>query len=258
MVHRMKQRIKTAVLLIAAVLPMFFFRNYALMIITIACALASKEITALITDQYKWLLFILFFSFLIVFSFEIIPQQISLIGGLLILLALASVMLEGVNFKDLSVAMFITVLLAIAIHALLKIYDKGIPLLFFVFLTTFGADTGAYFIGSQFGKTKLIERISPNKTVEGFVGGVLSSLALGTLYSYFMLPMYQLTTMVMISLCMPFITQLGDLVFSQIKRTYGIKDFGDTFPGHGGALDRIDSLIFGLLLMALFINGGLI
>jgi phosphatidate cytidylyltransferase len=103
---------------------------------------------------------------------------------------------------------------------------------------------GAYFVGVSIGKTKLCPQISPKKTVEGALGGIVSSIivtAIITLcYGYFdkILP----TLLITIPLCV--VGMAGDLFASIIKRKVGIKDYGDLIPGHGGILDRVDSILF--------------
>ena len=136
-------------------------------------------------------------------------------------------------------------------------------LIVFVIFATFMTDTGAYFVGVFFGKTRMNERISPKKTWEGFVGGVVISAALssvaGLLLAYFdypLLPFLDLKhwyLIVLFSLFLPFFATLGDFVFSSIKRAWGIKDYGRLIPGHGGVLDRLDSIIFASIISAIFV-----
>ena len=136
-------------------------------------------------------------------------------------------------------------------------------LLCFVGLATFMTDIGAYFTGVLFGKHKMNERISPKKTWEGFVGGVVMSFVFGFSFAFFMalgghpilsiLDINHWYYILILCLAIPFISTLGDFVFSSFKRYYGIKDFGKIMPGHGGALDRIDSLVFSMIFSALFI-----
>jgi phosphatidate cytidylyltransferase len=107
------------------------------------------------------------------------------------------------------------------------------------------ADTFAYFFGHAFGRHKLAPRISPGKTVEGglaaLVGGVLAALAVRQLG----LPSLPLLDTVLLGLGVTILGTLGDLFESLLKRWAGVKDSGTLFPGHGGALDRLDSLLFG-------------
>jgi phosphatidate cytidylyltransferase len=115
-----------------------------------------------------------------------------------------------------------------------------------VLLTLFLAwlgDTGGYFVGRLFGKTKLYEAVSPKKTREGLVGAVLGSLA-GALGMHFtLLPSLRLDAALVLGLLGGLLGQAGDLVESLLKRSLGTKDSGGIIPGHGGILDRIDALL---------------
>lgn len=126
----------------------------------------------------------------------------------------------------------------------------GIFLLVMMLLAAWSSDTGAYFAGVNFGKHKLCPVISPKKTVEGFIGGILSCIAILELvafvYGWLIAPDAELSYIaiaVAAAVC-SVISVLGDLTFSLLKRHVGIKDYGNIMPGHGGALDRFDSVIF--------------
>ena len=111
-------------------------------------------------------------------------------------------------------------------------------LIFIIIVNTSLADICAYLTGSRFGKTPLLKNISPNKTFEGFVGGIAASLAFGLLMYY----IYQLSTsMVLIIIFSSFYAFVGDYFMSYLKRKSNLKDTGSILPGHGGILDRIDS-----------------
>ena len=104
------------------------------------------------------------------------------------------------------------------------------------------SDTFAYLSGRTFGKHKLFERISPKKTIEGFVGGLIGATAVAILFDiYSVRPMWQWIVMAEVLVVMG---TIGDLVESSFKRTAGVKDSGTILPGHGGLLDRLDSLVF--------------
>lgn len=110
-------------------------------------------------------------------------------------------------------------------------------------IVTFSMDTGAWFFGKNFGKRKLWPEVSPKKTVEGFVGGMLTSALLGSVCWSWLFNDYQWYYSVIFAACGA-TSQVGDLVQSKIKREFGIKDSANLIPGHGGIYDRIDSLIF--------------
>lgn len=112
-----------------------------------------------------------------------------------------------------------------------------------LFILIWSNDTFAYLIGKCLGKTKLFERISPNKTVEGFLGGLLSTLLAAKLLSLYPGSLGYLDWAVLGILAAVFGT-LGDLVASMFKRQFSVKDSGRIFPGHGGFLDRLDSFLF--------------
>lgn len=115
-------------------------------------------------------------------------------------------------------------------------------------------DTGAYLVGSIFGKHKLMERVSPNKTIEGFLGGILFAL-LGGVGFYLLFPeLTSLLNWLLLALLISIFGTWGDLLESLLKRTYGVKDSGYILPGHGGILDRIDSLLLATFPAYLYIT----
>ena len=146
-------------------------------------------------------------------------------------------------------------------------YLQSSFLFIYVILGVIFNDMGAYFIGMLFGKHKMNERISPKKTWEGFIGGVVISIVVSTVFALVcalvgkpILPIFdtnRLYFVIIISILIPLISDVGDFVFSSVKRTFGVKDFSNLLPGHGGVLDRIDSLIFASALVScliIFIN----
>ena len=114
---------------------------------------------------------------------------------------------------------------------------------FYTFLTVWATDTGAYFIGSLFGRHRLAPQMSPNKSSEGAIGGVAASLAVGACFWYFLTP-GPIWAILTVSFIASVFAQLGDLFESSLKRTAGVKDSGSLIPGHGGFLDRFDSFLF--------------
>ncbi len=121
-------------------------------------------------------------------------------------------------------------------------YD-GAQLIMFLFLMVWSADVGAYFVGKAIGKHKLMPNVSPGKTVEGFFGGVLFACLMISLSGYFIgWSWSQQLTVLLVTVLITTISVLGDLNESMFKRQAGIKDSGSILPGHGGILDRIDSL----------------
>jgi phosphatidate cytidylyltransferase len=124
--------------------------------------------------------------------------------------------------------------------------------LFFTLIVVMIGDTAAYIVGKSIGKTKLSPDISPNKTVEGAVASTIASVIAAVITGYYMLPTYPWFELVGVALVMSVLGQIGDLFESWIKRSFGVKDSGALLPGHGGLLDRLDSLIFPLVFIAYY------
>lgn len=130
--------------------------------------------------------------------------------------------------------------------------EAGTPLMLLIFVAAWSTDTFAYFSGKLFGKHKLIPHVSPNKTVEGSVGGVIGSMICCTAYLFILnatgMVQYTMSRIIVIGIAAGLsggvFSQLGDLAASAIKRDVDIKDFGWIFPGHGGFMDRFDSVLF--------------
>ena len=148
-----------------------------------------------------------------------------------------------------------------------NLYDnlESSLLLIYVLIATFMTDIGAYFIGVFFGKHKMNTRISPKKTWEGFVGGVVISSAASFGFAMIVcatkhplvmgiLDLEHWYLILILSLVLPPVATLGDFVFSSAKRHFDIKDFGNIIPGHGGILDRVDSVIFTMISSAIFLE----
>jgi phosphatidate cytidylyltransferase len=118
-------------------------------------------------------------------------------------------------------------------------------------LVTWAADIGAFAVGSVVKGPKLWPRFSPNKTWSGFVGGLLAAMATGTLMTALSAFQLNLLAAALIGLVVGLATMAGDLWESALKRRFGVKDSGDLIPGHGGLLDRVDGLMFAVVVMAL-------
>ncbi len=161
---------------------------------------------------------------------------------------------QHLELKDLfaNVFAFIYIVPAFLIMAIIREKNYGAFLLCLVFLSSATTDTFAYFVGKAIGKHKLAPHLSPNKTIEGSIGGslvstfvfVVVSLAINKYSNYFEVESLSIVFLVVIGFISSILSQLGDLSASAIKRITGIKDYGHLIPGHGGVLDRMDSALF--------------
>lgn len=213
-----------------------------------------------------------------VFPVILILQPLKILAvpaALVYVLAMALIMLKmhkTVSFEQVLACGAAGGLLPVALSSmvLLRYSDCGCPLgiftiLFVLFCAWFG-DSGAYFVGTFFGKHKLCPLISPKKTVEGLVGGVVTvgivTAITVFIYNTFILTEHQLSYAVLVpfSMLASLVGVVGDLSASVIKREYSVKDFGNIMPGHGGVLDRFDSVILTapFLYVLLSFLGGLI
>jgi phosphatidate cytidylyltransferase len=127
---------------------------------------------------------------------------------------------------------------------LLRNGREGVGWVFFVLCVVAAGDVGAYYIGSYFGRHKLCPAVSPNKTIEGALGGICANLLIGFIFAFLFIDGLSWPLALIIAVIVGITGQLGDLFESQFKRTSKVKDSSNLLPGHGGMLDRIDALLF--------------
>ncbi len=139
---------------------------------------------------------------------------------------------------------FCYISLLIAHLVLLRALPYGREWIYLVLLVVMACDTSAYFSGISLGKRKLYPAISPNKSIEGAVGGLIGSLAAAFVARLWFFPALTVRDCLLLGLVLGILGQLGDLFESMIKRAFQVKDSGNIMPGHGGMLDRLDSLLF--------------
>jgi len=133
------------------------------------------------------------------------------------------------------------------------IENFGLFIVIIMFCSIWVCDSAAYFIGRKFGKHKLLERVSPKKSIEGAVAGFIASVIFFPLASHFLIPEFNTVFAIILGVIVGIFGQIGDLVESKLKREADVKDSSNLIPGHGGILDRFDSIIFVSPLVLIFL-----
>ena len=182
-----------------------------------------------------------------------------IIAVLVILFLMQLIFDESAEFTAYTFLM--TVIVGFGEHGVSVIYSfgnrEGFVTLLFICFACYVCDAGAYFFGSFFGKHKMAPHVSPNKTWEGAIGGYLLAVIIAIIFYHVIKVPFDNSMLLVAAILLPFVAEIGDLSFSSIKRKFEIKDFGTLIPEHGGVLDRIDSVLFCLMVFqALMIVWG--
>jgi phosphatidate cytidylyltransferase len=251
MSKKMIIKIVTALVLVCVCVPPLFLGGWYIraLLLVISC-IASYEIASLVDHKTHWFFTVL--NILAISSLCMVPDShVAAIEAIWLALLFTIELIDKDITTDSVVYPFaLTSLVGLAMHCVAVIYradNLGVLLLVFILLASILCDTGAYFFGVYFGRHKMIPRVSPNKTWEGSVGGFACGFLGSLIYGLIALQSLPLSLIICGSIILPLAAQVGDLSFSSIKRRFGIKDFGNFLPGHGGILDRIDSIVFCLM-----------
>lgn len=184
-------------------------------------------------------------------SSDIINKLLMLIIPMLMLISFAQVIITNMktNFKDIAYTVFgiLYVITCISFIALIRGLENGIILIWYAIIAAWGTDTFAYLIGKKFGKHKF-SKVSPKKSIEGCIAGVIGAVITVVIYTLAINNIYNLgysyIYVIIATVILSIIGQIGDFAASSIKRYVDVKDYSNLIPGHGGMLDRIDSLMF--------------
>jgi len=209
--------------------------------------------SAFSNTEYKpisWIGYLItIFYYLLILSNLSSFYTLSLLIFIALLLIFLDIIRRGYNILNVAVTILGILYVPFLFSNLIFIYNElnGKLLIWLPFLTAWFSDTGAYFIGSYFGKKKLCPLLSPNKTVEGAIGGIIVSAFFSAMTGLLFISIgYEASIIhyLLIGLICGITSILGDLSASAIKRFVHIKDYGNVIPGHGGILDRFDSILF--------------
>lgn len=263
----MKQRIITALIMCLLVIPVILIGGPIYYIFSIILSIvALNEMLTVKNSKKEIPLFIHFISYvaltLIVTSnlnttLEVFSIDYRVIAGIFLLFTIPAVLYhDRAKYSVIDAFYLIGVILFLgsSFSLLILFRTAGLKILLYILLLSVSTDTYAYFTGYLIGKHKLLEEISPNKTIEGMIGGTLFGTFIPTVYYITVInPSMSIITVILMSLFLSILGQFGDLVFSAIKRYFNKKDFSKVLPGHGGILDRLDSIIFIMLGFLFFI-----
>lgn len=251
----MKQRIISAVFIALTTIGLILIGgNFFKLACFIIGAYVTREFIMVSKKEFNISLYsIMFFTIAMILLFNEYANIIVIIE--ILFLCTLFVNDENVSFSDASTTLLMSLLIGFGLYFLNFIEQCSRLLTAYIIIITYITDVFALFTGMKFGKHKLNERVSPKKTIEGAIGGWLFGAILSFVFAYLFDFFYLNTTLIVISsICLPIVSQIGDLVFSAIKRFYNVKDFSNLIPGHGGLLDRLDStffcvVFFGVLLV---------
>ena len=159
------------------------------------------------------------------------------------------------TFDDAAASVLTSLYVGRGFYYFMQTRDIGFWMVLLVLFIIWGTDIGAYMIGRKIGKNKLAPAISPNKTIEGSVGGSIAAVLIAIVFFHYYNPLeLSLGLQIMLAALLSVCGQMGDLVESAFKRYFGVKDAGKILPGHGGMLDRFDSTLFVMPVFHIFLH----
>ncbi|MGG3466666.1 phosphatidate cytidylyltransferase [Neobacillus pocheonensis] len=252
----MKQRIITGVIAAALFLPIVFYGGLPLIILAYFLAtiglyellkmrkLNIFSIHGLLSLLFLWVIIFPKEYNHIIDSFYYSKTELC-IAFIMLLLTYTVITKNRFTFEDAAFSILSALYVGIGFFFFTETRQEGgLVFIFYSLFIIWATDSGAYFIGKALGKNKLWPEISPNKTVEGSIGGVVCAVIIAVLFVFFSNINVGLLTLMGITVVLSVFGQIGDLVQSAFKRHFNVKDSGNILPGHGGILDRFDSLIF--------------
>lgn len=256
----MKQRLLTAIIAIIIFVPIVLYGEWPFILMAYTVAfIALFELMRMYKPEkvYTYMgISSVFLALLMVPMDEIVignyvMTKFSIIIYLVVFLLLFVVLSKNkFTFDDAGFVIVATLYIGLAFYFVSMLRMTGLHYFLFTLFAIWATDTGAYFSGRFLGKRKLWPSISPNKTIAGALGGLVIALIVGIGF-YLVYPFEEsLLFIIVITIVISVFAQLGDLVASAIKRHYDVKDSGTIFPGHGGIIDRFDSILFVVIILS--------
>lgn len=257
----MKQRIITGVCMAAVFIPIVIFSEYIVypIAVSLLCVMAMFELFRVIgmlrclplsIPAFVFGAFFPLYAFFVSDEAEYLKNVLAAVFVYLLYAFAVAVFMRGkINFSSVSAAVISVLYLTVSFTAMsaLRYADGGEYYVYLIFISAWVCDIFAYFTGRLFGRHKLIVEISPKKTVEGAVGGIVFVAGAFALYGFIVGRIYSLVpnypVLVAAGVVAAVISQIGDLIASLIKREHEVKDYSNIFPGHGGVMDRFDSVL---------------
>ena len=260
----MKERIVSAIIMLIIFVPILIIGSYPFYIFMLILSLmATYELLKLkpkLPNLIKIITY-LFVGYLVLYNYlntnYLINFDFRILFSMFLVYLTSLVVIndqEKYNYKDAFSLIGITLFLGISFNNFIYIRNTSLYLMIYLFLITIITDSFALFVGKKFGKRKVAPKISPNKTIEGCIGGSLFGCVFASLFYILVINNTNILLTIVITLFLTIIGQFGDLVKSSIKRHEKIKDFSNLIPGHGGILDRLDSIIFVIMTYILISN----
>ena len=257
----MKQRIITAVIAAALFIPVVLLGGWPFTILVYAmAAVGLYEILKMkglsIFSVHGFITLFALFAFLMPSEWSSSLMETTgytkidfALIAVLLLLTYTVVVKNRYTFEDAAFSVLGALYVGIGFFYFIETRAVGTEFVIFALLIIWTTDSGAYFTGKKFGKKKLWPEISPNKTIEGFLGGIAAAIIFALVFQWITPISSSYTILIIVTILASVFGQVGDLVESALKRQFNVKDSGNILPGHGGILDRFDSLLFVLPLL---------
>ena len=251
----MKQRIITAVIFGTILISLTIVGGIPFIILTyLAATIALHEllrmrklnlfsIAGMISLLFLWLILLPSKYEYLLTNIHLTKVEVTLFAVLLFLSYTVATK-NRFTFDDVAFSIMSILYIGMGFYYFMETREEGLVFIFYSLFIIWATDSGAYFIGKALGKRKLWPEISPNKTIEGSLGGIICAVVVSVVYGLITEIDVHIVYLSFMTIILSIFGQIGDLVESALKRHYDVKDSGNILPGHGGILDRFDSLLF--------------